>query len=86
MTGVIDRMEERDLVFRERDTEDRRVWRIWLTTKGRNLSKTLPNAVTKERDLLYAGISEADQEIFSSVLDRLNHNASKLLNQFESHS
>jgi DNA-binding MarR family transcriptional regulator len=33
MTGVIDRMEERGLISRKRDPEDRRVWRIWLTAK-----------------------------------------------------
>jgi len=84
MTGVIDRMEERDLVYRERDVEDRRVWRIWLTTRGKNLSKTLPPAVTKERDQFYAGVSPQDQKIFMAVLDQLTENATNLMEQFES--
>jgi DNA-binding MarR family transcriptional regulator len=35
LTGVIDRMEERGLVRRERNMRDRRVWRIWLTDAGK---------------------------------------------------
>ncbi|WP_333210587.1 MarR family transcriptional regulator [Microcoleus sp. S36b_A4] len=34
LTGAIDRMEERGLFRRKRDTRDRRIWRIWLTDSG----------------------------------------------------
>ncbi|PZD73300.1 putative HTH-type transcriptional regulator YusO [Acaryochloris thomasi RCC1774] len=30
LTGVVDRMEDRNLVYRERDSSDRRIVRIWL--------------------------------------------------------
>jgi DNA-binding MarR family transcriptional regulator len=46
LTGVLDRMEERGLVRRERDTRDRRIWRIWLTDSGREQSGK-DNAQTK---------------------------------------
>ncbi len=75
MTGVIDRMEERDLIVRERDQADRRVWRIWLTTRGKELGKTLPAIVTKNREQFYAGISQADYDCFSRVLEQLIENA-----------
>jgi DNA-binding MarR family transcriptional regulator len=78
MTGVIDRMEERKLIFRERDTEDRRVWRIWLTPKGKDLGKTLPLEVTKNRERLYAGIPQADFDTFNRVLQQLTDNATKM--------
>ena len=72
------RMEERGLISRERDKEDRRVWRIWLTTKGKELGKTLPAQVTKNREKLYAGISQADFDTFNQVLEKLIENATKL--------
>ncbi|WP_333229581.1 hypothetical protein [Microcoleus sp. BR0-C5] len=34
LTGVIDRIKERGLVRRERDTRIWRIWRIWLTDSG----------------------------------------------------
>src|SRR6476469_8986096 len=42
LTGVLDRMAERNLIRRERDAQDRRIWRIWLTDAGRRLEDILP--------------------------------------------
>ena len=42
LTGVVDRMEERHLVRRERDLSDRRIVRIWLTEEGKQLMQILP--------------------------------------------
>ncbi|MEG4111625.1 MULTISPECIES: MarR family transcriptional regulator [unclassified Microcoleus] len=69
LTGVIDRMEERGLVRRERDTRDRRIWRIWLTDSGRELQEVLPPLVAKIRDRAVEGISQADRELFSELID-----------------
>ncbi|MEG4963645.1 MULTISPECIES: MarR family transcriptional regulator [unclassified Microcoleus] len=70
LTGVLDRMEERGLVRRERDTRDRRIWRIWLTDSGTELQEVLPPLVAKIRDRAVEGISEADRELFSQLIDR----------------
>ena len=69
LTGVIDRMEERDLVRRERDTRDRRIWRIWLTDAGRELQDVLPPLVAEIREKSMTGISQADREHFSELID-----------------
>ena len=37
VTGIVDRMEQRDLVERQRDDDDRRVVRVALTDEGRRL-------------------------------------------------
>lgn len=42
VTGIIDRMEREELVARERSTEDRRVVKIRLTEKGRELARDIP--------------------------------------------
>jgi DNA-binding MarR family transcriptional regulator len=70
LTGVLDRMEERGLVRRERDTRDRRIWRIWLTDSGRELQEVLPPLVAAIRDRSVEGFSEADRELFSQLIDR----------------
>ena len=70
LTGVIDRMEERDLVRRERDTRDRRIWRIWLTDAGRELQDVLPPLVAEIREKSMTGISKTDRERFSELIDR----------------
>lgn len=47
MTRMLDRLEEKGLIRRERSTEDRRVVRIVPTEAGRSLPKELQPAVVK---------------------------------------
>lgn len=70
LTGVLDRMEDRGLIRRERDRQDRRVWRIWLTDEGNQLKQVLPPIAQEIRESWLEGISEADCQIFSDLVDR----------------
>lgn len=76
LTGVLDRMEERGLVRRERDPRDRRVWRIWLTEAGLELKDTLPGMATELREEWMEGISSEDRQKFSELVDRAIANLS----------
>lgn len=70
MTGVLDRMEERGLIRRERDRHDRRIWRIWLTEAGKQLQEILPPIAVEIRDQAMQGVANAERERFSETLDR----------------
>lgn len=70
LTGVLDRMEERGLVRRERDIEDRRIWRIWLTVEGKKLATVLPPIALEVREQALEGISASERELFSQLVDR----------------
>jgi MarR family transcriptional regulator, organic hydroperoxide resistance regulator len=70
MTGVLDRMEDRKLIRRERDTHDRRIWRIWLTEEGKNLQDVLPPIALNLREQVLQGIPTSEQELFSELVDR----------------
>ncbi|MBD1872768.1 MarR family transcriptional regulator [Nodosilinea sp. FACHB-131] len=74
LTGVVDRMEDRKLVFRERDASDRRIIRIWLTDEGRALQTVLLPLGAKTLQQSTANISEADQATAMKVLDQIIHN------------
>jgi MarR family transcriptional regulator, organic hydroperoxide resistance regulator len=76
LTGVIDRMEERGLVRRERDIKDRRIWRIWLTQAGRELENILPPLAVELREEAMQGISERDRDLFSQLLNQAISNIS----------
>lgn len=75
MTGVIDRMEERNLIVRKRDAEDRRVWRAWLTDKGKKLFSKLPPVMAQAREQLLDGISEREIAQLIETLDKIIVNA-----------
>jgi DNA-binding MarR family transcriptional regulator len=48
ITGIIDRLEKKELVERIRKQEDRRIALITLTQRGAELSKSIPDPVEKK--------------------------------------
>jgi MarR family transcriptional regulator, organic hydroperoxide resistance regulator len=76
LTGVLDRMEERQLIRRERDPRDRRIWRIWLTEAGKELENVLPPIAVELREQAMQGISIEDREKMSELIDRAITNMS----------
>jgi MarR family transcriptional regulator, organic hydroperoxide resistance regulator len=74
LTGVVNRMEERNLVYRKRDSSDRRIVRIWLTNEGKRLMKVLPAVSLETINKATEGISEIEQETILKLLDRIVHN------------
>ena len=76
LTGVLDRMEERSLIRRERDVQDRRIWRIWLTDEGNRLREVLPPLAKTWLDQAMDGIPETDRQHLSRMLDQIIANLS----------
>lgn len=74
LTGVVDRMESRNLVYRERNPDDRRIVRIWLTDEGKQLMTTLPPIGAETIGQATEGFSKAEKESLSVLLDRVIHN------------
>ncbi|MDJ0795292.1 MAG: MarR family transcriptional regulator [Calothrix sp. MO_167.B12] len=71
LTGVVDRMEERNLVYRKRDPSDRRIVRIWLTDEGKQLMNILPSIGAETIEKATTGISKAEQEAVLKLLDQI---------------
>jgi len=76
LTGVLDRMEERGLICRERDCRDRRIWRIWLTDAGKELETVLPPIAVELREEAMHGVSYTDREHFCKILNQAITNLS----------
>jgi len=76
LTGVLDRMEERGLVRRERDVRDRRIWRIWLTDAGRELEEVLPQIAIEIREQAMASMATGERELLSRLVDQAIANLS----------
>jgi len=74
LTGVVDRMEARNLVYRERDTKDRRIVRIWLTDEGKKLADVLPAVGAQTIDKATEGISETEQKAALKALGKIIDN------------
>ena len=76
LTGVLDRMEKRGLIRRERDKSDRRKVRIWLTDTGKELETVLPPIALDLREQAMAGFDEPERKQFSQLIDRAISNLS----------
>jgi MarR family transcriptional regulator, organic hydroperoxide resistance regulator len=70
LTGVLDRMEERNLLFRERDAYDRRIWRVWLTDTGKEMEDVLHPIAAAYCEHAFRDFSAAERELFSRMIDR----------------
>jgi len=72
--SVIDRLESRGLVERQPDPDDRRVWRVDITTSGRSMSKRITDVDEVLRAELRHGIGREERQALSWVLTRLQQN------------
>jgi MarR family transcriptional regulator, organic hydroperoxide resistance regulator len=70
LTGVLDRMEERGLIRRDRDRQDRRMVRIWLTDIGKELETILPPVALEFNERVMNGFSAEEQLQLSQLLNR----------------
>ncbi len=71
ITKVIDKLEERDYVRRERGSRDRRTYSLYLTENGeRIIHQYWPRFIQDEQDLLNK-LSPEEQKQFLSMLERL---------------
>ncbi len=69
ITGVVDRLEKKGYVSRDRGQEDRRVTNVQLTPQGKKLVKRAPNPV--QGKMIY-GLRRLKKEKLNSIYDSVN--------------
>lgn len=74
---MIDRMEESALVERRRDPTDRRAWRIFLTDAAQPILAQLIAIGTAFEAELTDGLSAAERDILTGLLDRVRTNLAR---------
>lgn len=70
ITRIVAGLQKRGLVRRERDDEDRRVQRVFLTDQGRTAFSELRPLIASERTRLFADLAD-DLPALDRVLDHL---------------
>ncbi|HEX4376302.1 MAG TPA: MarR family transcriptional regulator [Steroidobacteraceae bacterium] len=71
LTRLVDDLQQKKLVRRERSEEDRRAVRITVTAEGRRLAKTAKVPVLELANRLVEPYSRAETELLISLLQRL---------------
>lgn len=74
MTRMLDRLEEKGLIRRERSSKDRRVTMLELTDAGRDLLPQLPPVAIKVLNAHLRGFSRAELDQLKDFLNRIRTN------------
>jgi DNA-binding MarR family transcriptional regulator len=72
LTGIVDRLEEKKLVSRKRDENDRRVVHVVLTEKGAKLYKSTIPLFEKSVAEIFAPLDSTQQKELSALLRKVN--------------
>ena len=72
LTGIVDRLEEKKLVARKRDENDRRVVHVVLTDKGAKLYKNTIPLFEKTVSQIFSSLNKPQQKELSAILRKLN--------------
>lgn len=71
LTGIVDRLEEKGWVVRERDANDRRVVRVSLTEKGSKVYRSTIPLFEKSISQFFSPLNKSEQKELSSLLRKL---------------
>ncbi len=71
ITGIIDRLEKKGLVHRDRQPKDRRVVLIRLTEKGLELSRQLPDPIEKKIIEQLADLQEDHVQLLAMAMNQI---------------
>jgi DNA-binding MarR family transcriptional regulator len=74
ITGLLDRLETKGLIRRERSAEDRRAWRVFLTPAGRDLEKPLMGILSCINEHALEGFSAEERAALLRALERVGGN------------
>jgi DNA-binding MarR family transcriptional regulator len=83
LVPILDKLTSDGLVERRSDATDKRVRRVWLTTKGKKLMSKLSVAARQHEARLMAGFSAKEKETFLQLLRRADANLSHSLAEME---
>jgi len=70
LVGIVDELEKRELVKRERSPEDRRRNMLMLTTKGDRTMDVMFSAVTQIEEPIRQALGDEDMRQFIELIDR----------------
>jgi len=72
LSRLLNTMEDKGLIYREKDTVDRRVVNLFLTEKGIELKKIARKLVLDYNNYIFSHIEESEKETFFKVVEKIN--------------
>jgi len=79
VTGIVDRMVTAGLVVREQSADDRRVWKIKLTTQGRAIAKKLDIAPWEILRAALEALPPAELQVLIATLAKVAQHVQRIV-------
>lgn len=76
ITQLLQRMEEGGWVMRQRDPEDNRLVRVYLTEKGLDKKRAIKEQFVKLQETVFAGITPRERAFLRQLLKQMQQNMS----------
>lgn len=74
VSNMVKALEQKGLVYRQRNEEDGRVSRIYLTEEGRNLEGPVYERWRKQQEKLLAGIEHEERLLLRRIMKQMKEN------------
>ena len=74
LTGILDRMEEKDLLERRCMDGNRREIHVFLTKKGQKKSEAIQEIFSELEEQVFAEVTEEEKANYLEVLSKIHHN------------
>jgi DNA-binding MarR family transcriptional regulator len=72
LSRMLKSLEENDLIYRQQDERDKRLFKIFLTEKGKEKRELAKKAVKKFNNAVREHVSDHKLEIFFEVIEKIN--------------
>ena len=82
MTRMLDRLEAKGLLRRQRSNNDRRVVNVALTTAGKTVAREIPPVISNVLNRQLQGFSQYEFEIIKDLLQRFLANGERPTESF----
>ena len=83
LVPILDKMERNGLIERKADSKDRRINRIFLTSKSESTVDSIILIVLQLRKMIYRGLSEDQIDSARKILDVMTRNSDELISAFK---
>ena len=74
MSNMLNKLENDEIIYRQRDSEDQRVIHVFLTEKGKKLQASVEELWKAHEDALLAGILEEEKLFLRRLLNQIEDN------------
>lgn len=72
LSRLLNTMEDKGLIYREKDVVDRRVVNLFLTEKGLEFQKISRRIVLEYNNFIFDNFDEAELDVFFKVIEKIN--------------